>query len=214
MTYLEIVNDVLARLRESPVTAWNQTTYSTLIGTFVNDSKRQVEDAFNWSALRTVISVTTAAGTSTYTLTGSGVKARIAEVNDVTNKYRLRNMPISMILDVQQLTTQTNSNPGYYAFNGTSGGDLVVELNPTPNGIYTIKFNCYVPQATLISSSTTLTVPYEPVVAGAYARALVERGEDGGLSSSEAYALYKSILADAISLESARFIENDCFVSV
>jgi len=49
---------------------------------------------------------------------------------------------------------------------------------------------------------------------GAYARALVERGEDGGLSSSEAYGLFKGILADQIALEAARFIENDAWVAV
>ena len=40
----------------------------------------------------------------------------------------------------------------------------------------------------------TLFVPKEPVVLLAYARSLVERGEDGGLNSSEAYALYKAAL--------------------
>jgi hypothetical protein len=42
----------------------------------------------------------------------------------------------------------------------------------------------------------------------AYAKALAERGEDGGLASSEAYGLYKTSLADAISLESGRYIEE------
>ena len=37
MTYLELVNDVLARLREQQVTTVNLTTYSSLIGKFVND---------------------------------------------------------------------------------------------------------------------------------------------------------------------------------
>ena len=52
---------------------------------------------------------------------------------------------------------------------------------------------------------------FRSIVLGAFARALVERGEDGGLSSSEAYALYKSSLADLISLELARSPENDTF---
>ena len=44
MTYLELINDVLIRLRETTVAANGETTYSTLIGKFVNDAKRQVED--------------------------------------------------------------------------------------------------------------------------------------------------------------------------
>jgi hypothetical protein len=42
---------------------------------------------------------------------------------------------------------------------------------------------------------------------------LVERGEDGGLTSSEAYNLYRSMLSDYISLEATRFPESQEFVS-
>lgn len=51
MTYLELVNDVLIRLREQTVSTVSLTTYSTLIGKFVNDAKRQIEDAYDWNAL-------------------------------------------------------------------------------------------------------------------------------------------------------------------
>lgn len=49
--YLSLVNDVLIRLREAPVSTVNQTPYSTLIGALVNDAKREVEDAWQWSQL-------------------------------------------------------------------------------------------------------------------------------------------------------------------
>jgi hypothetical protein len=51
MTYLELVNDVLVRLREPTVSTVIQTAYSSLIGKFINDAKRQVEDAFAWNVL-------------------------------------------------------------------------------------------------------------------------------------------------------------------
>ena len=57
-------------------------------------------------------------------------------------------------------------------------------------------------------------MPSELIVQNAYARALVERGEDGGLSSSEAYALYRSMLADYIALEGTRFPDNSGFDAV
>ena len=57
-------------------------------------------------------------------------------------------------------------------------------------------------------------MPKEPVILGAYARALVERGEDGGLNSSEAYGLYRSSLADAIAIESSRYVEKDGWEAV
>jgi len=71
MTYLELVNDVLARLRETSVSTVTETTYSTLIGKFVNDAKRQIEDAFSWNVLGQTITVTTAASTAAYSLTGA-----------------------------------------------------------------------------------------------------------------------------------------------
>ena len=61
------------------------------------------------------------------------------------------------------------------------------------------------------SDSTSLLVPSELVIQNAYARALVERGEDGGLNSSEAYQLYRSMLADYIALESTRYPEEMTF---
>ena len=59
MTYLELVNKVLIRLREDEVGSVNQTAYSKLVGEFVNDAARLVEDAWDWSALRTTLTVTT-----------------------------------------------------------------------------------------------------------------------------------------------------------
>lgn len=213
MTYLQIVNNILARLRETSVASVSTTPYSTLLGKLVNDAKRQVEDAWNWDALRTIKTVTTASGTSTYTVTGSGRFPKGITVNDTTNKGELFNVPIQWILDQQQLSTVQTGTPSYYAWSGTDGTDSNVELYPTPNGIYSIKFNMYVPQAALSADGDVLTIPHEAVEMGAYARALVERGEDGGLNSSEAYGLFKGILADQISLEVSRFIENDVWVA-
>ena len=68
MTYLELVNDVLVRLRESTVTTVGETTYSSLIGKFVNDAKRQIEDSFNWNVLSTTVTITTVANTSSYSI--------------------------------------------------------------------------------------------------------------------------------------------------
>jgi hypothetical protein len=73
-------------------------------------------------------------------------------------------------------------------------------------------FALAVPQATLAADSTVILVPDVVVAQGAYARALVERGEDGGLSSSEAYTLFRSMLSDYIALEGSRYLENQEFV--
>ena len=79
MTYLELVNDVLVRLREPTVATVTATDYSTLIGKFVNDAKRQIEDAFSWNVLGQTITVTTTSGTYSYALTGAGQKFQVLE---------------------------------------------------------------------------------------------------------------------------------------
>ena len=54
-----------------------------------------------------------------------------------------------------------------------------------------------------------MIVPEEPVVLLAFARALVERGEDGGLTNSEAYSMFKTSLSDFIAIEQSRYDELD-----
>ncbi len=212
MTYLQLVNDVLARLRESSVATVSESPYSLLIGKYVNDFKRQVEDAWQWDCLQTTLTLNLVAGTTNYVLTGSGRRQKDITVNDSTNQAKLRNAPIQWITDQQQLSTVQSGLPVYYAWNGTDGTDSKVEIYPTPNGAYSLKFNLCVPQVDLSADGDIILVPSEPVALGAYSRALVERGEDGGLNSSEAYGLYKSALSDQIAIETARFAEYDTWV--
>ena len=213
-TFLQATNDVLIRLRENQVSTVTETAYSTLIGKYCNDSKRQCEDAWNWDALSTTVTLTIVAGTTTYTVTGSGIRQRDVTVNNTTSQARVGNVPIQWIIDQQQLSTVQSGQPTYYAWNGTDGTDSRVEIYPTPDSNYSLKFNMVVPQIALSADADIITIPSEPVVAGAVARALVERGEDGGLSSSEAYSLFKTILSDYISLEKERFTEYDVFEAV
>lgn len=215
MTYLELVNDVLIRLREPTVTTVVLNSYSTLIGKFVNDAKRQIEDAFGWNALGQTITVTTASSTASYSLTGAGQKFQVMDVINTTSNVGLINISFVDMNRKLNFTPLVNSIPTEFAFDGVDGSyDTKVNLYPIPDGVYTIKFALTVPQATLASDATVVLVPDVLVAQNAYARALIERGEDGGLSSSEAYQLYKSMLSDYIALEGTRYPENQEFVAV
>ena len=214
MTYLELINDVLVRLRETTVSTTTETSYSTLIGKFVNDAKRQIEDAFSWNALGQTITVTTAASTAAYSLTGAGQKFQVMDVINTTSNVGLINISFVDMNRKLNFTPLVNSIPTEFAFDGVDASyDTKVNLYPIPDGAYTIKFALTVPQATLSSGSTVVLVSDVLVAQNAYARALVERGEDGGLSSSEAYLLYKSMLSDQIALEGTRYPENQEFVA-
>ena len=214
-TYLQAVNDVLLRLRESTVTTVALTSYSQLIGKFVNDAKRQVEDAYNWNALRQTVSVNTVAGTSNYTLTGVGQKFRVEEVTNNTSFVTMSNLDGGTMYRYLNFGTSPQSSPTHYAFSGVStGGDTKVDIWPVPDGVYALKFNLFVATADLSNDSDTLTLAEPVIIQLAYARGLVERGEDGGLSSSEAYALGRAMLSDYIAMEGNNFIENQMFVAV
>jgi hypothetical protein len=202
-------------LRETTVSTVSETSYSSLIGKFVNDAKRQIEDAYAWNVLGTTITLSTTSGTYSYALTGSGQKFQVLDVLNVTSNLRMRNVDFATMNRYQNFSTPVNGIPAYYAFDGVDGSsDTKVTIYPRPDGVYSIPFSLTVPQATLSSDSTTVLVPDVLVVQNAYARALVERGEDGGLSSSEAYSLYKAMLSDYIALEGTRYPENQEFVPV
>jgi hypothetical protein len=215
MTYLELVNDVLVRLRETTVSTVSETSYSSLIGKFVNDAKRQIEDAFAWNVLGQTITVTTVASTPAYSLTGAGQKFQVMDVINTTSNVGLINITFVDMNRKLNFTPLVNSIPTEFAFDGVDGSyDTKVNLYPIPDGVYTIKFALTVPQATLSSDSTVVAVADTLVAQNAYARALVERGEDGGLTSSEAYQLYKAMLSDYIALEGTRYPENQEFVAI
>lgn len=215
-TYLDLVNDVLVRMREPEVTTVNQNNLSKLIGKFINDSKRQVEDSYRWNALTNTLTATTTPGVFNYALQGTNHRFRVIEVYDNTNRRHLNNVP-SNVMTTYFLgggTPQTGA-PMVYNFNGIdSNGDTQVDLFPIPDAAYQIFFNIYDPQPDLVADSDQIKVPAEPVIMLTYARALVERGEDGGLQSSESYALFKQVLADYIAIESSRYVEEDAWVVV
>jgi hypothetical protein len=215
MTYLELINDVLIRLRETTVATSNQTTYSTLIGKFVNDAKRQVEDAYGWNVLGQTVTIPTVAGTYIYSMTGAGQKFQVMDAINITSNVGLRNISFVEMNRFQNFVPSISGIPEYYSFDGVDGnGDTKVVLYARPDNVYSLAFSLTVPQATLTSDSTSVLVPDVLVAQNAYARALVERGEDGGLASSEAYQLYRSMLSDYIALEGTRYPENQEFVAI
>jgi hypothetical protein len=177
-----------------------------MVGIMVNDAKREVEDAAEWNSLSQTITVTTANGTYNYTLTGAGTRFRVIDILNDTKDFQLRSAPTTWMNKQFLLTSYQKSSPVYYNFNGVdTNGDTQVDLFPVPDGVETIRFNLIVPQAQLTSDTTRILVPSYLVEMLAYAKAIAERGEDGGNLSSEAYALYKSALANEVAIERNRY---------
>ena len=209
MQYIQLVNSVLRRLRETEVSSVSDNSYSKMIGEFVNDAKRQVEDAYAWNALSDTLSATTTNDIFNYVLVGSGQRFRMIDVINDTDDSFLKYQTISEMNRLFLMTSSDKGSPAYYNFNGTDeNGDTQVDLYPIPDGAYNIRFNVIKPQLPLSANSDRLLVPHEPVIFNACARAFAERGEDGGITSGEMYALYNQSLADAIAIESSRYLEE------
>ena len=203
MTYLQLINSVLRRLREDEVATVSQSNYAKLIGDFVNETKREVEDAWNWVQLRDTIQVTTVASTFRYTLTDAGNRYRILQVLNDTEDMELRVAPYKW-MNSQLTGTPQEAAPLYFDINGASSGDPNTDMYPVPDKVYTINYNMIIPQDDFTLDSDELTVPSWPVILGTYAKALSERGEDGGSAFAETARMYNLALSDAIAIDSQK----------
>jgi hypothetical protein len=212
MTYLNIVNNVLRRLREDEVTSVQNSTYSKMAGDFVNDAKRIVEDSWDWSALRTTLTITTTADVFNYVLTGSQNRIKALNViNDTANLF-MEYKTATFFDEAYLISEPRRSAPTYYTYNGVdSSGDTQIDIYPTPDKEYTIRFNCVKRTADLSADDDQLTVPSMPVVHLAIALLARERGETGGTSAPEYFNIANQYLSDAIALDAQKHSEEVVF---
>jgi hypothetical protein len=118
------------------------------------------------------------------------------------------------------LSQISKDNPTYYALNGVSQAgvgrepDFNIDLYPVPTGVQTISFNIVGAQKELKTASQILRTPSQPVILGAWARAVAERGEDGGTMSSAVAAEARDALNLAVQLDSSNMeYERDWYVN-
>jgi hypothetical protein len=209
MTYLEVVNNILKRLRERTVSTVNESSYSALIAVLVNDAKDDVEKAWSWSGLRTTLSATTTEDVFNYELNGSQNKLTVLDVvNDTANhfmKYETAHKFNEFFLNQQA----TKGTPYYYSFNGISAdGDTQVDIYPIPDKAYELRFNVVLRTDDLSDDADTFQVPTKPIELLAYALAVEERGEDGGASPVSAFVRANNALQDSIALDAAKHPEE------
>jgi len=214
MTYLQLVNSVLRRLREDEVSSVAQNSYSKLIGEFINDSKRTVEDAYDWTALRNTLTVSTQSTAFNYTLTGSGNRMKILDVANDTSNFFLQYRTSHWMNNAFLIDNAPTGTPQFYSFNGVdNNGDNGVDLYPKPDGVYQVRFNVVLRTGDFTEDTTRLAVPTSPVIQLATALGARERGETGGTSAAELFALADRTLADAIAFDAAQHPEETIWYS-
>ncbi len=136
MTYLELINGVLRRLRENTVATATETDYSRLIGDLVNDAKKTVEKSWEWSALRNTVTLNTVSGTYTYALTGAGQDSILKDAMNDTSNLFLRQRTKTYFNTQFYNGTPASGTTNYFTFNSTdANGDIQVDVYPKPDGV-------------------------------------------------------------------------------
>ena len=210
MTYRELINEVLIRLREETISSdWsgaiNDSTtvsdYHKVIGALVNDAKRSIESYHDWMTLRETADIATVASTKNYSLS-SGQEFKVIDVvNNATGNQLVQ--VSKAYLNRTRYPTDPTGEPHYYGFNGAdASNNLKVDLSPVPTEVQTISFDIVKYQDVLTSASTVLKIPSKPVILGAFARAVSERGEDGGTQSSLAAQEAGASISQAVIMDS------------
>lgn len=203
MNYLNMVNACLRRLREDEVTSVNDTPYSKMIADLVNVVKRDVENMWNWDALRQTLTITTVEGLFNYVLAGAGNNFRILDVFNDTKDFCMRAMPTTWFDKMYLSGNVQNSMPSYYNFNGVDeDGDGQIDIFPPPDGTYVIRVNAVYTEHDLVNDDDSIRLYPNLIIEGVIARAISERGEDGGFTEQE--QRFRSMAADYIAIEASR----------
>jgi len=215
MTYKELVNHVLRRMREDEVSNVNDTTYSQMVGDYVNDAMRIVQDAWDWADIRQTKTITTSNGTDTYAITGASTDAKIFHIMDDTSNTVLRQVDKGWMDRQKYLVGSSNGQPTHYVYTTTdASGDIQIQLYPTPDAAYSLKINGAFRTDELTSNDDTVPVPWQPVMHYTIALLTRERGETGGQSTQEFFSIADRVLADHIARESAYYPEETVYRTV
>lgn len=209
MTYLNLINSVLRRLREDEVTTVDESDYSKLIGDFVNDAVQVVENAWDWTVLRNTYSINTVAGTSTYTLTDFGTRSKIMYVHNETGNRYVHQESLRKIRELALGTDNAQGTVSYFAIEGVdANGDAKIRLYQTPSAVETLSIYTVKRSTSLSADADSTLLPTQPIIQLAFAYALRERGETGGQSAAEQLIFAQEDLRNAIALDANQHPEE------
>ena len=209
MTYLDLVNNVLRRLREEEVSNVSESTFSKMVGDFVNDAKNLVENAWDWSMLRTDVTLTTTSTVATYALEGTQDKVKTLSVINDTSNTVIEYRPYDWFEEQVYINGPVSGSPEYYTFNGyDANNDTQITFYPTPDSAYNIQLKLVYNNNDLTENTDTLLIPDAPVMHLAIALLARERGETGGTSTPEYFVIADKYLSDAIAYDAQKHPED------
>lgn len=198
MNYLDLVNGVLTRLREPMTTTVSvvQDPVVNLAKNFVNDAKRYVENAHGWNATRKIWQFGTEDTVSSYTLDETSGGARITGVE--VDGHVLEQWDLKALI----AGDMRFGKPYRWAWEGTDdSGNIMMRLDPAPKGVYPVTVLGWRVLPDLKRDTDILRLPDQPVLYYALALAARERGEVGGQTAQEIFAMAQQYITDAIALD-------------
>ena len=217
MTYLDLCNQVLLRMREDPmatVVGIHDDEVHDLVCAYVNDAKNLVEDSWDWtnlsSVMPAVINGTPAAPLPTFTLTGVGELCKIKEiyVDGSMVKEMTRSEYAQKLSSVDPASPMPTGSPEYFvpmqdrpsAIPGAAS-DKVFFVWPHVDRTVNAVTHVQLKTPDMNADTTYCPVPYQPVMAYALALLSRERGEVNGQTSTDLFGVAKTVLSDAIAID-------------
>src|SRR3990167_7138662 len=211
-TRLQIINEVLPRMREKTVATSSSTTYAALVATVLNSVKTQIEQAWMWRNLRDTYTITAVPGTTSYSLTSSGQFAKIIDMWNETTDEEVKPASTAVFnkLFFAVDTVQTGDVSLYNVVGVDASYDVQIDVWPDPEATNSLKANLYVPQQDPVDS-TVILVPNQVLIEGMVAYLMAERGDDNGMSVQTQQQLYQDMLASAVAADAGDDpAEEDC----
>ena len=201
-TYLSLMNSVLRRLREDEVSEVTQTTYSKMVGDYINDAKTLVQDSHDWSTLRKTVIVPTVENTTEYSLTGAGERVKLySAINDTSNFFMHYETP-NWFSNAYYISGEVSGTPDSYTFSGVDDDDDTrVRVFPKPSGVFSLRFDVCSREPDLTADASSTVLPAMPIIHQAVALLARERGETGGTTAQDYFLIAERHLSDAIALD-------------
>jgi hypothetical protein len=216
MNYLQLVNQVLVRLRENTIvqSQLDSDPFYRTIGAHVNDAKSKVEDSWQWSQLRKEVLLNPVPDQIWLTLPDSA--------DDIYMIYTILNLNTGHFLrwntvPWNKARYRDNFNnpvpsgqPVEYSnfVDNEASGNQQIALYPPADQAYDLSLSIMQHQPPLVNWDDRLKVPSLPVYSLATALASRERGEVGGAPTSALFGMADTQLSDAIAYDSAKFPEE------
>lgn len=227
MTKLEIINAVLRRLRETTVSATNDSDYTVLLSSFLNDVMGEAQDAWDWSTMIYRTDFTLSAGDRVVNTQDAAEISNAVITNEFSkpwvrwdargNKYHMAfevtsgseimipESSRSYITGLERLgeinTNRPTSWMWYYSTDASLRG-VTIEFDATTDSDRDYSFYFYTPQGELALDSTDdateILLPGRMLTNGVLYYALNERGEEMGEPGNVAERRWLSSLAAAI----------------